>query len=222
MSPFVLSYFSKTGTGNSTGKQGAFQKLDLQYVRFYIYTVLGSLLLLPTLVGWHIGHLYLLKNVYTNIPLMHEWWGFFCWCIQFDLLLLFVKVNKLIYFYLIIWNIQKALQLHTQCFNAEKAVPTYLSNRVSSFLLSVEMAPSCVAAQNLVNISKNTQCRMQTMTKSHLLRIQVRILKISVLVCCAVLILNQTHMEQLLCRQQCSRRGNKHICLQSKPNKLKF
>lgn len=75
-------------------EKGAFQKTRLTVCKLYVYSVLGSFLQLPTLVRWHIGHLYLLKNVYTNIPLMHDFndGGYFvvtdCTLfIQFDLLL---------------------------------------------------------------------------------------------------------------------------------------
>lgn len=54
-------------------EKGAFQKTRLAVCKMYVYAVLGSLLQLPTLVRWHIGHLcHLLKNVHTNIPLMHD------------------------------------------------------------------------------------------------------------------------------------------------------
>lgn len=64
---FFLSYFSKTGTGSSTGRKACFQENKATAV-----CMLWSLLQLRTLVRWNIGHLYLLKNVYTIIPLMHD------------------------------------------------------------------------------------------------------------------------------------------------------
>lgn len=53
-------------------EKGAFQKSRLVVCKLNVYTVFGSLLQLPTLVRWHISHLHLLKNVYTDIPLLHD------------------------------------------------------------------------------------------------------------------------------------------------------
>lgn len=63
--PPVISYFSKTETGSSTGKKVCFQKSRFTKCKL-------SQPQQPPLVRWHICRLYLVKNVYTNTPLMHD------------------------------------------------------------------------------------------------------------------------------------------------------
>lgn len=86
MSSFLLSYFSLTVTGSSAGRNQFFPTNKIH--KHYAYTILWSLLQSPALVRWHIGHLYHVKNVYTNIPEMHVFnnWYYFvvsiliCYC----------------------------------------------------------------------------------------------------------------------------------------------
>lgn len=64
LSPFVHFVISvKHEQEAQLAENGAFQKTRLTLCKLYIYTVLGSLLQLPTLVRWNIGHLYLLKRM---------------------------------------------------------------------------------------------------------------------------------------------------------------
>lgn len=69
--PFVLPYFSKQEQETQLAEKGAFQKTRLTVCKMFVYTVLRSVLQLPTLVRWQVSHP-LSKNVNTNIPLMHD------------------------------------------------------------------------------------------------------------------------------------------------------